>query len=131
LLRSLTYYATVSLNYNNDYRDNFTRTHVNGNVHLPQAYDETYSWGLWPKFEQTLTFSRSIDKHEITLLGGMSADRYGYGRSIHLTGGGYPNELLNNITLAGNSGIASENIYMGASLSYFGRLNYASMTSTY
>jgi TonB-dependent starch-binding outer membrane protein SusC len=125
ILNSLSYYATVSMNYSNNYRDNFVREHVNGNLQLPQAYDEIYSWGLWPKFEQTLTFAESFDQHNITLLGGMSADRYGYGKSIELNATEFPNDLLNNITLASNIGINNENISVGTSLSYFGRLNYA------
>ena len=101
------------------------RAHVNSNEAQDERYNGNYSWGLWPLFEQTLTFNRTFDNHSLTLLGGMTMQRYGESRSLSISGTNYPNENLTNILLAQDNLITNEDIGVGSSLSYFGRLNYA------
>ncbi|MFW5656930.1 MAG: SusC/RagA family TonB-linked outer membrane protein, partial [Bacteroidota bacterium] len=90
-----------------------------------QEFQEDYLWNMWPKFEQTLTFDRQFDMHQVTLLAGMSADRYGRGRTLTVYGTNLPNNNLKNIELAQDSQINNEDIRESAGLSYFGRLNYS------
>ena len=80
----LRYYVSLGINYSQAYTNNFTQTHVNGNEELPQELDETYSYGLTPLLEQTLTFDKTFGEHAVTVLGGMSISRYGGGRSVSL-----------------------------------------------
>ncbi len=123
-LKSLRYYVSMGINFNNHYRNLFVQTHVNSNETEPQSLEENYSWGMDPLLEQTLTFDDTFGQHSITLLAGMSVARYGGGRSITVTGKNFPNEELDNILLAKDKLISDENIRESASLSYFGRVNY-------
>jgi TonB-linked SusC/RagA family outer membrane protein len=125
IIEGLTYYATVSLNYNHNFGSYWVREHVNSNEMMPTQLQETYTWGMWPKFEQTLTFARTFNRHDFTVLAGMSMDKYGTGRSLGMTGVDFPNENLQNMMLAGENMIRHADIYVGTSLSYFGRLNYS------
>jgi len=127
ILKSLQYKASLGIDYSNYHSKTFNKASVNSNEVADNFLEEYYGYGLWPLFEQTLTFSKEIGKHSVILLGGMSMSRGGSGRSSGLSGGKFPNESIQNIMVAQERSVVNDNISKGASLSYFTRLNYAFM----
>ena len=121
----LRYHASLGINYDQNYRNNFRRAFVNSNEEERQSFEENHSWGINPLFEQTLTFDKEYGQHTITLLGGMAVSRYGSSRSLTVYGTNFPNEELDNILLAQDALISDANITENALLSYFTRLNYS------
>jgi TonB-linked SusC/RagA family outer membrane protein len=127
VLRSLQYKASLGIDYSNSHSKTFNRASVNSNEVADNFLEEYYGYGMWPLFEQTLTFSKEIGKHSVILLGGMSVSKGGSGRNSGLSGGNFPNESIQNIMVAQEKSVVNDNISRGASLSYFTRLNYAFM----
>ncbi|BBE16328.1 TonB family protein [Aquipluma nitroreducens] len=125
LMKGLTYYTSLGINTSYGHTGTFQKKYENGNLTYSNQYTETYSWGINPMLEQTLTYVRSIGKHNITLLGGMSISRWGKSRSASIYAQNYPNEELTNVKLAGTSTVSSESVGESAGLSYFSRLNYS------
>ena len=76
-------------------------------------------------FENTLTFSRKFNKHDLSVLAGFTTEEY-QGKNINTSTDGLMRDYLPTLSLPSASATisASEGIYANARESFLGRINY-------
>ncbi|MCX2574591.1 SusC/RagA family TonB-linked outer membrane protein [Pedobacter sandarakinus] len=125
IIDGLTYKALLGADYTNSSQQNFSPSNVGvyrTAAPKPATASETGAYVLNYLLENTLTFSKVIDKHDLNILGGYSFQKE-EGSSTLINGTGIPDDNISNIGGASAHNVTSEK-YRWAQISYFGRLQY-------
>jgi len=109
--------------HNLEYREKDFRNGVDQTNYL----EEYYKTANYPRFENYLTYNKTIGSHVVTLLGGINFEKGLGSREITARGTGYGGESIpvKKPTAGGSSTISNSAIELQNSLSYFARFNYS------
>ncbi len=130
IIEGLKFHSQFQYEYDSYRYLNYQEKDYINNTQNANYLDEGYSVGMWPKFENYLTFSKAIGVHSFTLMGGISYEKDSNGRSISVKGTGYGGVSIpiKKVTLGGNPAtVNGSGVWMSPTMSYFGRLNYSLM----
>ena len=115
--------ANIGLSNSNSY--NYTGEYLNGNTKTDRKIDESYSFSVSPIIENILTYTKTIGRHDFSVMAGNTYNEGNRSRSVNLTGAGFTNDLIKQIGVSKSNSITSAGSGIYASRSYFGRLTYA------
>lgn len=127
IIEGLKFHMQFQYEYDSYRYLNYLEKDYINNVQNSNYLDEGYSVGMWPKFENYLTFNKAIGAHAFTVMGGISYEKGSNGRSISVKGTGYSGISIpiKKVTLGGNPAtVNGSGVWMSPGMSYFGRLNY-------
>jgi TonB-linked SusC/RagA family outer membrane protein len=130
IIQGLTFHSQFQYEYDTYRYLNYLEKDYINNVSNANYLDEGYSVGMWPKFENYLTFTKTIGAHALTVMGGISYEKGSNGRSISVKGTGYGGLSIpiKKVTLGSNPAtVNGAGVWMSPGMSYFGRLNYSLM----
>lgn len=128
IIEGLKFHTQFQYEYDSYRYLNYLEKDYINNVQNSNYLDEGYSVGMWPKFENYLTFNKAIGAHSFTVMGGISYEKGSNGRSISVKGTGYGGISIpiKKVTLGGNPAtVNGTGVWMSPGMSYFGRLNYS------
>jgi len=115
--------ANIGLSNSNSY--NYTGEYLNGNTKTDRKIDESYSFSVSPIVENILTYTKTIGRHDFSVMAGNTYNEGNRSRSVNLTGAGFTNDLIKQIGVSKSNSITSAGSGIYASRSYFGRLTYS------
>ena len=115
--------ANIGLSNSNSY--NYTGEYLNGNTKTDRKIDESYSFSVSPIIENILTYTKTIGRHDFSVMAGNTYNEGNRSRSVNLTGAGFTNDLIKQIGVSKSNSITSAGSGIYASRSYFGRITYA------
>ncbi len=127
LIEGLTFHSQFQYEYDSYRYLNYLEKDYINSVSNANYLNEGYSVGMWPKFENYMTFSKVIGAQSFSLMGGISYEKGSNGRSIDVKGTGYGGLAIpiKKVTLGTNPAtVATEGVWTTPGMSYFGRLNY-------
>lgn len=127
IIEGLTFHSQFQYEYVSHRFLNYLEKDYINSVFQSNYLDEGYSVGMWPKFENYLTFNKIIGDHAFSVMGGISYEKNSNGRSISVKGTGYGGLSIpiKKVTLGSNPAtVNGESVWMSPGMSYFGRLNY-------
>jgi TonB-dependent starch-binding outer membrane protein SusC len=130
IIQGLTFHSQFQYEYDTYRYLNYLEKDYINNVQNANYLDEGYSVGMWPKFENYLTYTKTFGPHAFSVMGGISYEKNSNGRSISVKGTGYGGSSIpiKKVTLGGNPAtVNGEGVWMSPGMSYFGRLNYSFM----
>ncbi|MCF0064664.1 TonB-dependent receptor [Dyadobacter chenwenxiniae] len=115
--------ANIGLSNGNSY--NYTGEYLNGNTKTDRKIEESYSFSVSPIIENILSYTRTLGRHDFSLMAGNTYNEGSRSRSVNLTGSGFTNDLIKQIGVSKSNSITGTGSSIYASRSYFGRLTYA------
>ncbi|MCF2517731.1 TonB-dependent receptor [Dyadobacter sp. CY351] len=115
--------ANIGLSNGNSY--NYTGEYLNGNTKIDRKIEESYSFSVSPIIENILSYTKTIGRHDFSLMAGNTYNEGTRGRSVNMTGSGFTNDLIKQIGVSKSNSITGTGSSIYASRSYFGRLTYA------
>jgi TonB-linked SusC/RagA family outer membrane protein len=115
--------ANIGLSNSNSY--NYTGEYLNGNTRTDRKIDESYSFAVSPIIENILTYSKTLGRHDFSVMAGNTYNEGNRSRNVNLTGAGFTNDLIKQIGVSKSNSITGAGSGIYASRSYFGRLTYA------
>lgn len=130
IIEGLKFHSQFQYEYDSYRYLNYLEKDYINNVQNSNYLDEGYSVGMWPKFENYLTFGKTIGIHSFSLMGGISYESNSNGRSISVKGTGYGGTSIpiKKVTLGGNPAtVNGSGVWMSPGMSYFGRFTYSFM----
>jgi TonB-linked SusC/RagA family outer membrane protein len=80
IIQGLTFHSQFQYEYDTYRYLNYLEKDYINNVSNANYLDEGYSVGMWPKFENYLTFTKTIGAHALTVMGGISYEKGSNGR---------------------------------------------------
>jgi TonB-linked SusC/RagA family outer membrane protein len=107
-----------------DYRE---KDYMNG-VSQTNFLEEQYSVSAFPKFENYLTYTKTLGPNTISAMAGISYENGSSGRSITVKGTGYGGESMpiKKVTVGSDIPVISnQSVFEHPGMSYFGRINYS------
>lgn len=128
IVEGLKFHSQFQYEYDSYRYLNYLEKDYINNLPNPNYLDEGYSVGMWPKFENYLTFNKTIGAHSFTVMGGISYEKGSSGRNIAVKGTGYGGESIpiKKVTLGGKPAtVNGSGVWMSPGMSYFGRINYS------
>jgi TonB-dependent starch-binding outer membrane protein SusC len=130
IIEGLEYHSQFQFEYASSNTLNYREKDYMNSIQQTNFLEETYTVGSWPKFENYLTFNKAFGSHSIALLGGINYEHNLKGRGVTVKGTGYGGQsipVLKPTVGSDPATVTNSNVWENASLSYFGRLNYAFM----
>lgn len=126
LMKDLKFRTSLGLDIDRSNRSAFTKANKNGNLTYPSQQVDSYGWGNNMTLENVLTYTKSINVHDIMVLAGNSYSK-GKGSVAAIQGTNFSNSQVTSIPLAANQSVLTNSTheYTNAKLGYFGRLNYS------
>lgn len=115
--------ANIGISNSNSY--NYTGEYLNGNTRTDRKIEESYSFSVSPIIENILTYTKTIGRHDFSVMAGNTYNEGNRSRSVNLTGAGFTNDLIKQIGVSKSNSITGAGSGIYASRSYFGRLTYA------
>ena len=124
ILKGLTFRSQFSLSIGNYNGYAYTSANKNGNLTNPNSISEYYGTSISPLLENYFSYNKSFGIHSISATLGNTYIHGGSGRSVNLSGSGFPNDALKNIWVAPTSRVSGGSGYQTGGISYFARVNY-------
>ncbi len=125
ILKDLKFRSALSIDMARNDVNTFNKTYANANFIIPITLDESFNWGNTYYFENTLTYSKQIGRHDFVVLAGNSVSQ-SRGRYYSLTASEFTNDQVQVIPVGvgkiNNSGTGAN---QSAKLGYFARVNYS------
>lgn len=115
--------ANIGLSSGNSY--NYTGEYLNGNTKTDRKIDESYSFSVSPIIENILTYTKTLGRHDFSVMAGNTYNEGNRSRNVNLTGAGFTNDLIKQIGVSKSNSITGAGSGIYASRSYFGRVTYA------
>lgn len=113
-------------NHNQEWRE---KDYMNSTQQTNYLQDG-YSLGYYPKFENYITYDKIFGNNSISLLGGISLEKWNGYSDLTTRGTGFGGEsmLIRKVTIGSSPAtVSGSNLGNSGYLSYFGRLNYTLM----
>lgn len=115
LLQGLNYRSTLGGTWHNGYGvDYFVAQYENAENQTSNSLNETANWAADWVFSNTLTFDKTFGDHKLLAVAGLEAVKYGLGRNMAASRGGYFTDDPLYRTLSNGSSINSANSHFGS-----------------
>lgn len=129
ILKGLTFHSKFQYEFDANYYQNYREKDFLNSVQQTNYLEEGYSVGMWPKFENYLTFDKIFGKHSLSILGGINYERWKTGNNLSAKGTGYGGQSIDikKVNAGSAASITGAGLWKDANMSYFGRINYSFM----
>jgi TonB-linked SusC/RagA family outer membrane protein len=130
IIQGLKFHSQFQYEYCSCHYLNYREKDYINSVGQSNYLEEGYSVGMWPKFENYLTYNKTFGSHAFSLMGGISYEKGSNGRNVSVTGTGYGGVSIpiKKVTLGSNPAtVSGTGVWMSPGMSYFGRFNYGLM----
>ena len=130
IIEGLTFHSQFQYEFSSSHTLSYREKDYMNSISQTNFLEESYNMGSWPKFENYLTFNKTIGIHAFTVLGGINYERWMKGRGVTVKGTDFGGQSIpiKKVTVGSAAAtVPGSNVWEDGGMSYFGRINYTLM----